>query len=80
MEKITNQEFGGERPLYCRHDLYLENVKIHAGESALKETSGITCVNCQSTFRDMVFTERRDLRYDNRCAQDFPPDGRDKAP
>ena len=47
MEKITNQEFGGERPLYCRHDLYLENVKIHAGESALKETSGITCVNCQ---------------------------------
>jgi Protein of unknown function (DUF3737). len=32
MEKITNQEFGGERPLYCRHDLYLENVKIHAGD------------------------------------------------
>lgn len=47
MEKITNQEFGGERPLYNRHDLYLENVKIKAGESGLKETSGITCVNCR---------------------------------
>ena len=44
MEKIINQEFGGERPLYCRHDLYLENVKIHAGESALKETGNITAV------------------------------------
>lgn len=47
MEKIINQEFGGERPLYCRHDLYLENVKIHAGESALKETGNITAVHCQ---------------------------------
>lgn len=46
MEKILNQEFGGERPLYCRHDLYLENVKIHRGESALKETCNITAVNC----------------------------------
>ena len=44
MEKIINQEFGGERLLYCRHDLYLENVKIHAGESALKETGNITAV------------------------------------
>lgn len=47
MEKIINQEFGGERPLYCKHDLYLENVKIHAGESALKETGNITAVHCQ---------------------------------
>ena len=46
MEKIIGQEFIGERPLYCKHDLYLENVKIHRGESALKETSNITAVNC----------------------------------
>ena len=36
MEIIKNQEFGGERPLYARHDLYLENVIIHKGESSLK--------------------------------------------
>lgn len=47
MKEIKNQEFGGERPLYCEKDLYLENVKIHAGESALKETADITAVHCQ---------------------------------
>lgn len=47
MKEIKNQEFGGERPLYCEHDLYLEGVTIHAGESSLKETSNITAVNCR---------------------------------
>ena len=47
MEKIIGQEFGGERPLYCKKDLYLENVTIHAGESALKETGNITAVHCR---------------------------------
>ncbi|MBQ4021631.1 MAG: DUF3737 family protein [Bacteroidales bacterium] len=47
MKEIKNQEFGGERPLYCEHDLYLENVVIHAGESAIKETSDITAVRCR---------------------------------
>ncbi len=46
-KEIRNQEFGGERPLYCEHDLYLENVIIHEGESALKETGNITAVNCR---------------------------------
>ena len=46
MEKMTNQEFGGERPLYSKKNLYLENVTIHAGESALKETSGIEADHC----------------------------------
>lgn len=46
-EIIRNQEFGGERPLYCRHDLRLEGVVIHAGESALKETSGIEAEDCR---------------------------------
>ena len=46
MEKIVNQEFGGERPLYCMHDIILENVTVHAGESALKETGNITALKC----------------------------------
>lgn len=37
MEQIKNTEFEGERPLFASHGLYLENVTIHAGESALKE-------------------------------------------
>ena len=47
MKEIRNQEFGGERPLYCERDLYLEDVVIHAGESALKETGNITAVHCR---------------------------------
>ena len=46
-EMIKNQEFGGERPLYCTHNLDLENVIIHAGESALKETSNINATRCR---------------------------------
>lgn len=68
MKKIINQEFGGERPLYNEHGLYLEGVKILAGESALKETSDITAVRCQFegkypfwccdrfTIKDCLFT------------------------
>ena len=47
MKRIINQEFGGERPLYCEKDLYLENVVIHPGESGLKETANITAVKCR---------------------------------
>lgn len=46
METIKNKEFGGERPLYNRHDLDLENVTIHVGESSIKECSNITARNC----------------------------------
>ena len=37
MQQIKNMEFSGERPLFASHDLQLDNVVIHAGESALKE-------------------------------------------
>ena len=40
-------EYGGERPLYCERDLRLENVVIHAGESALKETARIEAEKCR---------------------------------
>lgn len=69
MKQITNTEFGGERPLFATHNLYLENVTIHAGESALKECSNIEAVRCRFegkypfwhvdgfVVKDCVFTE-----------------------
>lgn len=47
MREIQNTEFGGERPLFAAHDLKLENVTIHAGESALKECSDIEAIGCR---------------------------------
>lgn len=47
MDIIRNKEFGGERPLFASHDLQLEEVVIHAGESALKECSNIKAVKCR---------------------------------
>lgn len=47
MEHISGKEYGGERPLFASHDLYLENVTIHAGESALKECTNIEAVGCR---------------------------------
>ncbi len=47
MKVISNTEFGGERPLFESHGLRLENVTIHAGESALKECSDIEAINCR---------------------------------
>lgn len=46
MEIIRNKEFGGERPLYGLRDTRLEDVTIHAGESALKFTANIEADNC----------------------------------
>ena len=47
MEIIREKYFEGERPLYARHGLRLENVVIGPGESALKEGSDIEAVNCE---------------------------------
>lgn len=47
MEQIRNTHFEGERPLFATHNLQLENVTIHTGESALKECSNIEVVNCR---------------------------------
>ncbi len=48
MEKtiIKDKEFGGERPLYASHNVRLENVTIHVGESSIKESSDIEAENC----------------------------------
>jgi len=47
MKLIKDKEFEGERPLYRSHDLHLDNVIIHAGESALKESKNIIAENCR---------------------------------
>lgn len=47
MKTISNTEFGGERPLFASQDLHLENVTIHAGESALKECCNIEAERCR---------------------------------
>lgn len=46
MTIIKDTEFGGERPLFASHNLKLENVTIHAGESAIKASSDIEAVGC----------------------------------
>ncbi len=47
MKTLKDTEFGGERPLFASHGLRLENVTIHAGESALKCCSDIEAVDCR---------------------------------
>lgn len=47
MEYIKDQYFEGERPLYVRHGLRLENVSIGPGESSLKEGSDLEAENCE---------------------------------
>lgn len=47
MRTIVDCEFEGERPLYASKDLRIENVTVHEGESALKESCGVEAVNCR---------------------------------
>lgn len=48
MKRIVGNEFGGERPLFASCDLCLEDVTVHAGESALKECRNIEAVGVAS--------------------------------
>ena len=64
MTLIKDKEYGGERPLYASHDLRLENVTIHVGESSIKECSNIEAENC--TFEGKyVFWETQGFRVHN---------------
>ncbi len=64
MKQIKDQEFGGERPLYCEHDLLLNNVTIHLGESSIKETSNVHAVDCRFEGK-YVFWECRGFSATN---------------
>lgn len=46
MDKIKDSDFAGERILFARHGLELENVHFGLGESALKRCSDIIALNC----------------------------------
>lgn len=46
MLEIRDKDFYGERPLFNHHQVLLDQVRIHEGESALKECSNIEAVNC----------------------------------
>lgn len=61
MELIKNQEFGGERPLYGAHDVRLENVTIHVGESSIKESGNIEAEKCRFEGK-YVFWECRGFK------------------
>ncbi|MCD8301956.1 MAG: DUF3737 family protein [Prevotellaceae bacterium] len=61
MKIIKDKEYGGERPLYKEHDLRLERVTIHVGESSLKETHNIEAQDCQFEGK-YVFWECRGFR------------------
>ena len=47
MDIIKDQYFEGERPMYARHGLRIENVTIGPGESSLKEGSDLEAENCE---------------------------------
>ena len=47
MDIIRNQEFGGERPLFVRHDLLLEHVTVVNGESAIKQCQHMEASRCR---------------------------------
>lgn len=64
MDLIQNKEFGGERPLYASHNLRLEGVTIHVGESSIKESSNIEAEGCRFEGK-YVFWENRGFKVHN---------------
>ncbi len=64
MEVIRHQEYGGERPLYGAHDVRLENVTIHIGESSIKESANIEAQDCTFEGKYLLW-ECNNSRLDN---------------
>ena len=64
MTTIQDKEYGGERPLYAQHNLRLERVTIHKGESSIKEGSDIEAVDCRFEGK-YVFWEIRNFDIRN---------------
>lgn len=65
MNIIKDKEYGGERPLYASHNLRLDNVTIHVGESSIKESSDIEAENC--TFEGKYVFWETDRFSVNNC-------------
>ena len=64
MQLIKNKEFGGERPLYTAHDVELDHVTIHLGESSIKESGNIYAHDCRFEGK-YVFWECRGFKVEN---------------
>lgn len=64
MQLIKNQEFGGERPLYAAHDMELDQVTIHVGESSIKESGNIYAHDCRFEGK-YVFWECKTFKVEN---------------
>ncbi len=47
MDKISNEVYGGERPLYASHDLAIDKVTFLEGESAVKECRNLQVTDCR---------------------------------
>jgi hypothetical protein len=63
MQLIKNKEFGGERPLYTAHDVELDHVTIHLGESSIKESGNIYAHDCRFEGK-YVFWECRGFKVE----------------
>jgi hypothetical protein len=63
MQLIKNKEFGGERPLYTAHDVELDQVTIHLGESSIKESGNIYAHDCRFEGK-YVFWECRGFKVE----------------
>jgi len=46
-EVISNQFFEGERPLFGKKNIHIENVKFYPGESAIKECRNVEAYQCE---------------------------------
>ena len=64
MQLIKDKEYGGERPLYASHNIRLEGVTIHVGESSVKESSDIEAEGCRFEGK-YVFWETRRFKVSN---------------
>ena len=47
MELISNRFFEGERPLFAKNNIRLENLKFYPGESAIKECNNVEAYRCE---------------------------------
>lgn len=47
MKEISNQQYGGERPLFATRNLHLQHVTVTDGESAIKQCENIEADHCE---------------------------------
>ena len=58
-EVINDQEFEGERSLFHKNKLILNNVKFNFGESPLKECKDIVVNNSTFTYKNVFLPQTR---------------------